>query len=94
MGLEPTTSSSTDWRSNHLSYTHHVEGLRGVRAGEKYAQTGVFCQGTGEERKAGLIIQIDRNMGIGDVRRIPLAPKKIQPKVVKDIVFLHPNAVN
>ena len=27
MGIEPTTSSSTDWRSNRLSYTHHVRIL-------------------------------------------------------------------
>jgi hypothetical protein len=28
-----------------------VEGLRGTRAGEKYAQTGVFCQGVRKMRK-------------------------------------------
>jgi hypothetical protein len=33
-------------------------------------------------------------MGIGDVGGIPLAAKKVQPKVVKDIVFFHSNTVN
>ena len=53
MGLEPTTSSSTDWRSNHLSYTHHVEGLRGLKAGENMPKPWCFVKVCGRRTEGG-----------------------------------------
>ena len=41
VGLEPTTSRSTIWRSNQLNYAHHLVGFRCRKSG---AKVHTFCK--------------------------------------------------